>query len=597
MKIKTLIAAMALAAATLVSCTQLDNPAPYDNQGSNGGTAQKVFNLTPSFIGTISGVEEGKEYTPGSTLTLTLTPGETLFGGFASYHMEHIHIHVGDKVYMPEFPAGADEYAQEVTVDITVPSEPFYVVAAYAVQQQLSESGFTMRLEDNGDGVKLYGVSQDQKYKYFDCYLLTPEAYSIDKIEYKMGDSEWQEISTFGWECSYQRSYDVDNVYQVTIRPNYEDVTGDVVIRISGTQHKRCKITWKNTEFINFDVPEGYQPNILPESAIGGEQVMAQFYTKDDYYLAGAASSVGSVVPECYSRAYVVFTMPEEDVEITLDFKEKIPVSYQTSANIIRAAVYDANDIYYGSPAAKAIPGESVFLFATAADGFKPSQAVNDRGEKFAFSVYGEGIDTYAYYAQVSVPADATSMTVSAEAVAAYQVGGENIAIDGGHLFAAGETVSFAIAVPEGKKVESVSASDANGMAVAVTMDGVYGSFVMPAAAVTVAVSFKDVDPGENVSVKAIYDEDQYRVYSQTNPYYGAIDSNGVTVPSGTALYINVQDDYGEPFWVGIKIGDSVQYVQAEEDPESGEYTFGRSFSFTGDAVIKVGASQSAVAF
>lgn len=593
MKIKSLLAAVTMIAVTLVSCTMTDNPALEDVKTVVKAT--EVTNLTPSFIESVSGLEEGQELTAGSTFTLTLHPGEILSSGFASYHFEHIHVHVGDKVYMPEIPENMDDNLQEISMTIPVPDESFGVVVAYAGQQQLSPEGFTMRLEDSADGIELFGVSQEQKYKYFDCYLRVPEAFTIDQAEYKMGDGEWQDVNS-SWGCAFYRTT-VDNVYEVVIRPDYMDVTGDVTLRVSGTQHKRGKITWKNTEFINTDVPEGWEPNILPESAVGGEQVTAQFYTKADYYLAGASASVSGVDVMCYYRSYVVFTMPEEDVDITLDFKEKIPVTYEASAHIAKAQIYDDRDLYYGVPAAKAIPGEYVYLFASAEQGYKPTKAVNDQGEQSDFVLYGSGLDTYAYYAQVHVPEGAASMTVRAEAVAAHTVAGENIYFDGGSSYAAGETVGFTVAVPSGQSIDVVTATDANGANVPVTMDGTHGTFTMPDADVTVTATFKALDPNANVTIKAIYDEEEYRVTSQSAAYWGPITSEGITVAKGTALYISVQDDYGMPFWVGVKMGDNVQTYEAQEDEDTGEYTFGRSFVFDADAVIKVGASQGAVQF
>ncbi len=593
MKVKFL-SVVAIIWAALASCSGIDNPADVDPVVYEV-SATEVSNISPSFIGTVSGIEAGQKFNPGDEITLTITPGEIFMWGFADYNMEHIHVHVGDQVYLPEFPAGADEYAQELRLTIPAPQKDFPIVVAYAIQQQLSPEGFTMYLEKNADGVELFGVSAQQRYKYFDCYLRTPEAYTLDKVEFKMGDGEWQDINMV-MGCGYART-EVDNVYEVTVRPDYLDVTGNVTLRVSGTQHARSKITWKNTEFIRTDIPEGYQPNNLPESAIGGEQVVATFYTKDDYYLAGATSNISGLVPECMYRSYVIFTMPEQDVEITLDFKEKIPVAYQTSAHITAAQIYDNRDLYYGVPTQKAIPGEYVYLFASAEKGFKPSKAINDKGEQADFVIYGEGLDQYGYYAEVHVPEDATSMTVSAEAVAAYFVGGDNVVFNGGHYYAAGETVSFTIAVPEGKKIDTVTATDANGANVPLTLDGTYGSFTMPEADVTVTVAFKDIELGDNVTIKALYDEDQYRVTSQSTAYYGAIDSEGIQVATGTTLYISVQDDYGEPFWVGLKIGDSIQYFQAKEDEDTGEFTFGRSFVFSADAVIKVGATKDAVTF
>lgn len=606
MKLKSLIVAALMVIVSLVSCSVEDNPSNNENPVMPSEVKlTEVSNLTPSFIAAISGVEVGQELKPGSTVTLTLTPAEILWEGFADYHMQHIHVHVGDKVYIPEFPAGGEMHVQEVKLDITVPDTDFGIVVAYAIQQHLKDDGYMLRLEDNVDGVQLFGVSQELKYDYFDCYLRTPEAYTIDQVEYKIGDGEWIVIDDFTLGCSVSRSYEVDDVYELQIYPKYEEVTGDVTIRVSGTQHKRSKITWKNLDFFNQILPEGWEPIVLPEKAIGGERVTVQFYAKVDYYLAGATANVEGVEVSCIDHYYIQFIMPEEDVEITLNFKEKVPVSYEASANIMMGELYDDNDIYYGVPATKATPGEYVYLFVRASQGYKPSKAINDRGEQFNFVTYGDGNDQYSHYAEVRVPEDATQMTVRAEAVVAYTVSGSNIYFGGGNIFAPGETVQFIVSVPSGQQIDQVTAHDTNGANVAVTMDGTHGSFVMPNANVTVEATFKELDPSQNVTIKAFYDDEEYSVYSQTSPYYGRLTSEGImvnselvsSIPAGQTLYISVSDDYGMPFWVGMKIGSDVQYYQAQEDEDSGEFTFGRSITCTGNTEIKVGSSKSSVTF
>ena len=183
MNLKSLIAAALMVIVSLVSCSVEDNPSNNENPVMPSEVKlTEVSNLTPSFIAAISGVEVGQELKPGSTVTLTLTPAEILWEGFADYHMQHIHVHVGDKVYIPEFPAGGEMHVQEVKLDITVPDTDFGIVVAYAIQQHLKDDGYMLRLEDNVDGVQLFGVSQELKYDYFDCYLRTPEAYTIDQV-------------------------------------------------------------------------------------------------------------------------------------------------------------------------------------------------------------------------------------------------------------------------------------------------------------------------------------------------------------------------------------------------------------------------------
>ena len=302
--------------ASLLACEKSNVPGTVEPEKVQ---VNEVLNLTPDFIGSVKGAEAGQSYETADSLTLELIPGETLMSGFYAGLMEHIHVHVGDTVYMPKFPVTSEEYVQSLSMKVAVPDKSFGIVVAYAVQQQFTPDGYTMRLEENNDGIVLYGVSQEQKYKYFDCYLCTPDAYTIEKVEFKVGEGEWQDVNSVNG-CSFERTESVDWVYNVSIRPDYQNVTGDVTLRVKGSQHARYGIKWLNTEYINTDIPEGWQPNVLPEESIDGEQVGAQFYTIDGYYLDNVTSNIDGLELQCIARSAVLFTMPASDVEISLNF-------------------------------------------------------------------------------------------------------------------------------------------------------------------------------------------------------------------------------------------------------------------------------------
>lgn len=570
--------------ALLPGCSTSESDAPGPG-GTPGSAATQVLNLTPDFI-SIEGVDQGARYEAGSTLTLTLTPGETLAPGFSATHMEHIHIHVNDAVYMPTFPQTGEESAESLTVDITVPDSDFEVVACYSVQQQTVDGGHTMLLEEN-PSVKLYGVSPQQSYRYFDCYLLTADAYTITDIEFRMGDGEWKPLAeTTG--CSFTRSALVANVYQVTVRPDYADVTGDVTLRVSGEQHARHTITWQHAEDTYLDLEQ----STLPTESIDGELVTAELWVKPDYYLASADISAPGVEPELIERVYVRFEMPAEDVTVTLNFAEKIPVSYTSSDHVSEATFYDANDIYYGVPTDRGIPGETVYLFATADEGYKPMRARIASGESFPFEHYA-----YAMYrAAVQIPGNASELTASVEVAEAYTVSTENnISFDGGTLYAEGETVSMSIQVPEGMRIASVKATDAEGHDLYVTLDLPYASFVMPASDVNVEVIYEEINAGSTVSVIAYFDSNIYDVSSSTN--YDWDFAEGFTMERGATFYLSVYNYEGTNFYVGVKIGDTVTTYPADFDDMMGEYSFGKALVADGDVVIKVGASEGEVAF
>lgn len=365
-------------------------------------------------------------------------------------------------------------------------------------------------------------------------------------------------------------------------------MTGDVTLRVTGEQHGRYSITWENAtgEFIDLE------KSVLPDMSIDGEAVTAEIWVNDGLYLNTAASSVEGLDLEVTARSYVEFVMPAEDVTITLDIREKIPVTYTESENVAEATFYDADDMFYGIETSIGIPGEPVYLFASAADGFKPMYAVTDAGEKFEFEHYAYAI----FMAEVIIPEDAENLSVSIETAQAWTATGDgNIVFNYGNLYAEGETVSMSIYVPDGQRITSVTAKDSEGNDITVELDLPYASFTMPASDVTVSVEYEDLDQSETVSVIAYFDEGLYDVSSSTN--YDWDFTEGFTVNRGSTFYLSVYNYDGTNFYVGVKIGDTVTIYPADFDDIMGEYSFGKALVADGDVTIKIGASEDEVSF
>ena len=402
-----------------------------------------------------------------------------------------------------------------------------------------------------------------------------------------MGDGEWNIVSDVNG-CSFSRDDENDNLYRIKIRPDYQNVTGDVTLRVTGEQHGRYSITWENAtgEFIDLE------KSVLPDMSIDGETVTAEIWVNDGQYLNTAASSVEGLDLEVTARSYAEFVMPAEDVTITLDIREKIPVTYTESENVAEATFYDADDMFYGIETSIGIPGEPVYLFASAADGFKPMYAVTDAGEKFEFEHYAYAI----FMAEVIIPEDAENLSVSIETAQAWTATGDgNIVFNYGNLYAEGETVSMSIYVPDGQRITSVTAKDSEGNDITVELDLPYASFTMPASDVTVSVEYEDLDQSETVSVIANFDEGLYDVSSSTN--YDWDFTEGFTVNRGSTFYLSVYNYDGTNFYVGVKTGDTVTIYPADFDDMMGEYSFGKALVADGDVTIKIGASEDEVSF
>ncbi|MDE6528623.1 MAG: hypothetical protein K2L78_06225, partial [Muribaculaceae bacterium] len=247
----------------------------FENAPAAVSNVTRVANLSPDFF-SVSGIEENAALTPGETAVLTLKASEILSAGFQDYHFEHIHIHVNEQVIVPVAPDGYTPVS-ELRIPFTVPEGDCDIVACYSVQQQQIESGFTMVLEDNPH-VRLYGVSPHCHYKYFDAYLLVDDAFVITGAEYRIGNGDWTRVEdTTGCAVSVDNS--VPNLYRIQIRPDYRNVTGDVTLRISGEQHRRYNISWKNADAATIDL----EKSTLPAVAIDGNEVVAELYVRDMY--------------------------------------------------------------------------------------------------------------------------------------------------------------------------------------------------------------------------------------------------------------------------------------------------------------------------
>lgn len=281
---------------------------------------------------------------------------------------------------------------------------------------------------------------------------------------------------------------------------------------------------------------------------------------------------------------------------VTLDFLSKVPVGYTASEHVVKAQMYDAPDTYYGVPTEIGIPGEDVYLFVNVEEGYKPMTATTDDGKTFNFVYYGPNHAGLPYYCPVTISEGAASMTASVNCEKAWTISSEQVVEFGnGGVYAADETVNFAMQVPAGKQIDTVKAVTASGTEVPVTLDLPYGTLVMPGEDVTVTVTYSDLTAGDTVTVIADYDQDQYGVNSSTN--YDWDFAEGFTMDKGATFYLSVIDYYGENFYVGVKVGETVTVYPAVQDEDSGEYSFGKAIVADGNVIIKVRASESAITF
>ncbi|MCR5491245.1 MAG: hypothetical protein K6F32_03850, partial [Bacilli bacterium] len=494
-------------------------------------------NLTTNFLS----CEAAKDLTfaAGEEVSFDIAPGEDLVSGFEAVHVEHVFVYVNGEGFHPTL---VDSNTMRAT--FTAPEADVDIIICYSVQQQLKEDGFNISLAEDSEG-ELLGVLASDKYKYFDCYVKFDTPYEITTMEYKMGEGDYIEVDELSYDVSYSRVLGRTDVYNITIRPDYEDVTGDVVVRIAGEEKQVHSITYSGLSETYVDL----ESSNLPASSIEGEGIMATLSLKEGYYIASVEADDEDIWVSFWDGS-VMFTMPDADVVLTFTFGEMVALTASKGEHIVEATFYSDRDMFYGVPVESAIPGKTTYLFVKTEAGYKPTPiALN--GYEYSFASYDGAT---VWMAALDIPTDATEFSVSVSADVAYSVSSPEDAVvafsDGAYYFA-GETVSFSVQIPSRTKLESVSIVDENGtdLNLAVELDGAYGTFTMPEANVKVVPNFVELT-GDYVHVSAEFDEDEYSVSSSTDWDWDF--AEGFDVELGSTFFLSIYDYNEIPFYVGI---------------------------------------------
>lgn len=551
-----------------------------------------VQTLSPDFF-TLS-IKEGDEFESKAEVTITLTAGETLSSGFeaSSSHLDHIYVYVNDVCYKPSFPEGVT-FSKTVDIKVAMPETDVSIVACYSVQQHVTTTGHGVSFEANAN-VKAVGVLATEKYDYLDFHAICADTYLITKAEYCLaGDTTktWVEIP-FGNSFT-AISKVVNGHYMVTVRPDGKELTDDVVIRFTGEAHTKHTITYSGLDEDKYMADQ----SLMPVSALDGESVKVLIFAKTGAYVKSLTpTGIPSENITNANPSNIDFTMPNADISFAVTFGEPMTITTIANANIDSVS-YFTEDPGYSESVTTAVPGDSLYVVATAKTGYIFTGASINGGEKVATSR-----DTSSTYALLRIPDDAEAINVTLYADASHTA--TIIASTNGTItmdresgvYATGETVSLTVTPASGYVLDEITLTKSDGTAsdVIKTINPATGNatFAMPDYDVKISATFKiDPNAGSKVTITSTYDSDEYTVtITSSNVTY---DQNPFTVTKDTSLYVAVTDEYGENFHVTITIGTTtVTNTNGTLDEDSGEYTFGASIKATDNTTITVGAAQ-----
>lgn len=560
---------------------------PSTSEGSSSApVAEYEVNVHALTTGFVNAKIKGEEtsFAPGESVTLTLSVGSNMseFAHDASFdHFEHIYVHAGEIVAKPTWKENEDACTStEVSFTMGEGDQDVYVV--YSVQQHLKEGGYGCSLSsDSTSGIKLLGISPSETYDYIDAYVYGGAGFVATSFEYKIGEGEWAALEDSHNQTYIGTTYESlgSGLYNVTVRPNYQEIAGPVTIRAIGEYKEVYSITYSGLDEDYINVPD----SSLPSSALEGEYVTVTVYAKEGAYIKEIKVTGLPEENDLYiSGGWAYFTMPANNVAIEVVYAMELKINYVASDHI--ESVQFSRDSWGSTIYTTIAPGEGFYVLATASKGYQVTKAILNGTTEFAVS-WGS--------LYVSVPADATEVNIALVAEQAYAVtttvtNGECYTSDASYV--PGSEVSLSIYPNDDYVLDSITFTDGEGKTVNLAYTYEYYSltFTMPAHALNVAVSFKQA---ENLfTITFIYDENAFEV--EDNNW------NALTTTTTTGnLYFSVSS-YNElsSFWMSFDNGTEVTYQEVTGDPEMGEpASYSKTTTFTADTTVRIGETKESV--
>lgn len=292
----------------------------------------------------ISDIKVGDQFLEGSEVELTVKDGE-------SYYIDGYSLSVNGVIYE----MASENYGSEFTATFTMPSADADIVILPV--EGTSETGATLTgIDYDPELVSVYGLTVNEKYSlsntvYF--YVIPERGVKITGTKYYTDDS------TYGSNCS--ENYSIANLYNIYSWGSYENFRIEITAEYVGTK----TVTLNPVEGAIVDIDEkGYTP---------GNQVKIKIEAEPGYYIkdAEAEREDGSYFYASYYNGVMSFTMPEDNVILTVEVGQTVNASIEDHPNI--ASAYISDESYGGDPIELSglVPGETYYVYATPAEGYE----------------------------------------------------------------------------------------------------------------------------------------------------------------------------------------------------------------------------------
>ena len=524
-------------------------------------TAIEVLNLTNGYLedGALEGIVAGNEYVAGEVVDVVLNLDFAADADDAARYM----IHVNDTLYKASsFDVDEDKGTSKLHYSVTIPEDDFQVFYLQNNVLTESEDGYKATLVD-APFAKLLGYNPDAKYTgLFRAILYWDAGFAPTGLFYRqVGTEEWTKTSTyFGG---------TNNFTTVYINGLFDSVTGDVEFKLEGEYVGAYNITYINADKISATLPTRMQP---------GKTVSINIEDTADYYSSAAPTVTGvdlDADSTYINEERAQFVMPENDVTIEFHVSEKGAITIVESNEVLAAGSYKYS--YDGAEEmTKAAPGDTVYVKATAADGYAFAGIKVNGGDTIPTTTNEY---TGIIYAEFEMPEG----EVSVEIVTASAVKVNLEFNEGGTLsttatsFVPGSTVKVTVKT-ENRTYELkniyVQGRDDIELTRVEDWGDVYYTFVMPEEEVTIVGEFAKLETTD-ITVSISDDSNvSYLSVSGSTSYVSAENGETGSFLVGEELNVTVEtiDKSTVPSRVVIRDADGNEVASADYELDEGGY-------------------------
>ncbi len=310
-------------------------------------------------ISTLS-CEIGTQYEEGETVTLTFacaTGSETM----VQSEIDDYFVHINDLVIKPTYDNG-------LKATFVMPSADIDIVVIKNPMTEDAENGAKIVCEGDANYVKFYGFDSNKKYSLsFNCIYFTIKQDYNFIVEYKVDNGQWLSGAAIPYGSEYE------NLYYVFVSAATESFS----LRIS--EAKSNTITWVNAEEIVY----GNDGEKLPTSFVTGAEISLEKITLLDNtkYISSVSGKdaegndlhLRSSLGDKLSPSEIKFQMPNMDITITFEIKDKRRVTVAENSNISSYSIRkdrnkEENETYF-------IPNDMVYIGYTCISGYKVLKA------------------------------------------------------------------------------------------------------------------------------------------------------------------------------------------------------------------------------